>query len=473
MIGQTIAGHYYVIEDLGRGGFGKTYLAEDLNLPNKQHCVVKQFIPPEDIPQEALEQAKRSFEREAMVLHQLGQEHPQIPRLLAYPEEKGQFFLIQEFIKGKDLSHEIKPGERLTENNVINLLDEILKILTFVHQKRVIHRDIKPSNIMRREKDGKLFLIDFGTVKHQVPTQMVNVQGQVKSQFAFKSPGYTPPEQIQLRPKFASDLYALGMTAIFALTGIDPQGIGEDLQTGEVKWREFANVKPQLGDIIDRLVKQDYRDRYPSAVEAHQALQDFINPPLTPKPKSSLVKKLLATTALLFTLGGGGYYVWQQNQTPLPLTYENLEQGIKIDYPDNWILEQVEDPFGTVARLYPQNLDKDTPVEVTITAIAVEPDFDLSKFSNNAIGKIIQHLPEAKIIDSRQIELNNKPAHRIVYTGKKKDSNLTNKYLQVWFKEGDRVLIMTYVAPEDEYQEFSETVEEMMIDSLVTEEVRD
>lgn len=470
MIGQTIAGHYYVIEELGRGGFGKTYLAEDLNLPNQQRCVVKQFIPPEDIPPEALEQAKGSFEREAMILHQLGQEHPQIPRLLAYPEEQGQFFLIQELIEGHDLSQEIKLGSRLAEKRVISLLDEILKILIFVHQQGVIHRDIKPSNIMRREKDGKLFLIDFGTVKQQVPTQMVTVQGQVKSQFAFKSPGYTPPEQIQLRPKFASDLYALGMTAIFALTGMHPEELQEDSETGEVKWREFANVNPKLADIIDRMVRYNFQERYPSAVEADQALQEFLNPSTAVKPKLSFVKKLLATTALLFTLGGGGYYLWQQSKTPLLITYENTEYGIAIDYPDNWILERVEDPFGTVARFYPQKSEAEN-ILVTLEAIEVDINASLDDYNNLAISKIIKYLPAAKIIDSRPIELNNKPAHRIVYTGKKKNTDYVSKYLQVWFKESDRVFIMTYVAPEDKYQDFSETVEQMMIDSLIVGEV--
>lgn len=91
-----------------------------MDLPNKQRCVVKQFSPPEDIPPEALEQAKRSFEREAIVLHQLGHEHPQIPRLLAYPQEKGQFFLVQELIEGDDLRSEIQQAERLTEKKVTN-----------------------------------------------------------------------------------------------------------------------------------------------------------------------------------------------------------------------------------------------------------------------------------------------------------------------------------------------------------------
>jgi serine/threonine-protein kinase len=226
---------------------------------------------------------------------------------------------------------------------------------------------------MRRAKDGKLFLIDFGTVKQQIPTEIVTIAGEVKSQFAFTSEGYTPYEQLKLKPKLASDIYALGMMVIFALTGIPPNQIPEDRETGQFKWRDRISLNPKLADIIDNMVRHDYRDRYPSAIQARQALQEFLNPVIIPpsppvKPKFSGFKKIIATTALLFTLGGG-YYLWQQNQQPVLLTYENTEYGIEMEYPDDWVLEKVEDPFGTVARLYPE---QDTSVEVTLEAIEID-----------------------------------------------------------------------------------------------------
>ena len=472
VIGKTIAGHYHIIRELGKGGFGQTYLAEDLFLPNKQHCVVKQFAPPRNIPSDALEQAKRAFEREAMVLHQLGQEHSRIPRLLAYPEEQGQFFLIQEYIKGKDLSEEIASGKKSTETKVINILEEILEILTFVHQKGVIHRDIKPSNLIRREKDGKLFLIDFGTVKQQVSTTIVTTQGKDGSQFAFQSIGYTPTEQLQLRPKFASDLYALGMTAIFALTGIHPARIPEDSTTREIRWREFAKASPKLADFIDKMVHHDYRDRYSTAGEALKALREIKLPAthiIKPQAKLAILKKIVATTALLLALGGGGYYIWRQNRTPLLLTYENSEYGIDLDYPDNWILEKIEDPF-TLARFYPQK-SQGKDVRVTLEAVKVEANSSLDEYTNIAISQILKYLPSAKIIDSQQIKLDGKLAHRVIYTGKDKDTSSTNKYLQVWYKEADTVPVLTYVAPEEKYQDFVETVEHTIINSLFVGEL--
>lgn len=486
MIGQTIAGHYHITEELGQGGFGQTYLARDFNLPDKPYCVVKQFVPPRDIPPAALKQAQDCFEREAVVLHELGQEHAQIPRLLAYLEEKGQFFLIQEFIEGKDLSQEIKPGTKLSEEKAIDILEEVLKILTFVHQKRVIHRDIKPSNIVRRKKDGKLFLIDFGTVKQQVQTQLVNTvivstQGRSKSRFAFQTLGYTPPEQIKMKPKFASDFYALGMTAIFALTGIHPKEIPEDSITGEIKWRDYAarslmdrvKINPKLADFLDKMVRQNYCDRYATAEEALKALQEIKLPAtrILKKPyiRFNISPKIVAGIALLFALGGASsYYLRQQNRIPLLLTYENSEHGINIDYPDNWNLDKIEDPF-TLARFYPRKSDaKD--VRVTLEAVEVETDSSLDEYSNINISQILKYLPKARIIDSRKIELNNKPAHRVVYTGKAKNSNSLDRYLQVWFKEADKIFVMTYVAPDEQYRDFGEVVEQTMIPSLVEQE---
>lgn len=266
---QFIAGHYRILRKLGSGAFGHTYLAEDAHLPDKKHCVVKQ-LKPKSPDEFTIATAKRLFPREAAILNRLG-EHPQIPRLLAHLEEDRELYLVQEYIAGHDLDQEIKSGTKLEESAVVKMLDQILTILTFVHQQKVIHRDLKPSNIMRRTKDGKLFLIDFGAVK-EIVTQVSNAQ---KFTVAIGTPGYMPIEQSMGQPRYCSDIYALGMTTIFALTGIEPSLLFRDRHPGEIKWRDRTNVNPKLGDIIDRMVRQDYRDRYPDAAAAHQALKEF------------------------------------------------------------------------------------------------------------------------------------------------------------------------------------------------------
>jgi WD40 repeat protein/tRNA A-37 threonylcarbamoyl transferase component Bud32 len=279
MLGITLSSRYKIVKHLGGGGFGQTYLAEDLQLPGNPLCVVKQLHPQSTDPL-TLQVAKRLFDREAQVLYQLGN-HDQIPRLLAHFEENQEFYLVQEFIEGHDLKQELPVGLRLNETQVIALCQELLTILEFVHDKGVIHRDIKPANIIRRKQDGKLVLIDFGAVK-QVATQTANSQKDTSLTVAIGSPGYMPNEQLSGKPQFCSDIYAVGMLGIQALTGLPPSQLPSDAKTSEILWRDKwqhdipakqVAANPHLADVLDTMVRYDYRQRYQTATEALQALQ--------------------------------------------------------------------------------------------------------------------------------------------------------------------------------------------------------
>ncbi|AFZ24473.1 tetratricopeptide repeat protein,tetratricopeptide repeat protein,protein kinase family protein [Cylindrospermum stagnale PCC 7417] len=276
MLGNTLVGRYQIISHLGGGGFGETFIAYDTQLPGTPECVVKKLKPQSTDPV-TLETARRLFDTEAQVLYKLGT-HDRIPQLLAYFEENAEFYLVQEFIPGDDLSKEITPGTTLSQDQVISLLREILQILEFVHQQKVIHRDVNPRNILRRQQDGKLILIDFGAVK-QITTQVIIPGGKTKSTVAIGTPGYIPGEQAQGTPKFSSDLYALGIIAIQSLTGLNPEQIEKDAETNEIIWRNSAAVSPEFAQFIDKMVCYDFRQRYPSAKLALQALQELA--PLT------------------------------------------------------------------------------------------------------------------------------------------------------------------------------------------------
>lgn len=158
-----LAGRYQIIKSLGGGGFGRTFLAIDLQLPDSPTCVVKQFRPQINNPQE-LAIAKRLFDNEAKTSHNLGN-HDQIPRLFAHFEQKGKFYLVQEFIEGQTLEQELEGDRRWTQAELVLALRDILQVLAFVHGAQVIHRDIKPANLIRRQRDRKIVLIDFGAVK--------------------------------------------------------------------------------------------------------------------------------------------------------------------------------------------------------------------------------------------------------------------------------------------------------------------
>jgi serine/threonine protein kinase len=269
MIGQLLAGRYRVLKVLGAGGFGQTYITEDRHLPGQPKCVLKHLKPTSTSP-EVLEIARKLFQKEAETLQQLGS-HEQIPRLLAFFEENQEFYLVQEYIVGHTLSSELGTQQKWVESAVHRLLREVLTILEFVHGRGVIHRDIKPDNIMRRDADGKLVLIDFGAIK-QVRTPQYPNLGEVTKTIAIGTPGYMPLEQAGGTPRPSSDLYALGMIGIQALTGQHPTELPEDQTTGELQWRQLATTGSPLTAFLSKMTSSHFRDRYATAHEALQAL---------------------------------------------------------------------------------------------------------------------------------------------------------------------------------------------------------
>ena len=264
LVGQTIQGRYYVVKQLGRGGVGVTFIAQDQQCFDSQ-CVVKQ-LKPKSASDKTLEIARRLFNREAEIMNRLGH-CDRIPRLLAYFEHQNDFFLVQELIEGQDLSNEIIAGQPWSEEKAIDLLRDILEVLLVVQQYSVIHRDLKPSNLMRRDKDQKIVLIDFGSVK-QISTQIVDAAGEVKQTVAVGTKSYMPTEQMMGRPGFYSDIYAVGVIVIQALTGVPPKKYTIN-QNGELIWRNLLDPKvayqPKFLNLLDKMVRYRHQERYSSA----------------------------------------------------------------------------------------------------------------------------------------------------------------------------------------------------------------
>lgn len=268
---------YVPIKVLGRGGFGAAFLARDRDTPRMRLCVVKQFQPVGNMSDTQLQLAQNLFEREAEVLEEIGSQHDHIPDLFAYftvkvpglqPGLEDKFFyLAQEYIDGQNLEEELIEKNKFSEAEVVEVLQEILKILQFVHDKGIIHRDIKPSNIMRR-RDGRLFLLDFGAVKQvtKVPVGTGNSSTGIYSQ------GFAPPEQMsggQVYP--STDLYALAVTIITLLTGQEPTQLF-DSYSNQWKWKQYAQASSQLASILDKMLLSPPNQRFQSAGEALSAL---------------------------------------------------------------------------------------------------------------------------------------------------------------------------------------------------------
>ncbi len=284
--GQILGGHYQVEKFLGKGGFGETYLARDTHLPDRPYRIVKKLKPQSTEPF-VLQAAKDLFEREAQVLYKLGEpsEVPrQIPKLFAHFEENQEFYLVQEYIEGHDLTEEIPPQNRnkLSEPEATQLLREILEALEILHQKDIIHRDIKPANIRRRKSDGKIVLIDFGAVKQIATKPTTSQQGTTSFTLPIGTPGYMPDEQGKGYPNLSSDIYAVGMLAIQALTGLPPHQLPRDPNSLEIIWQNQASVSAELAAILNKMVAYNSANRYKNAPEALSAINPTIIPTIKP-----------------------------------------------------------------------------------------------------------------------------------------------------------------------------------------------
>lgn len=263
---SIIIGQYYkIVKKLGVGGFGETYIAEDSRRLGSQ-CVIKKLTFKSN-NQDELEKAQELFYREAKTLKDLGK-HDQIPYLSAYFSEDQEFYLVQEYIEGDSLEEEISSRGKFKEQEVIEFLLGILPVLEYIHKKQVIHRDIKPSNILHRDQDKKFILIDFGGVKAPLLSNSTLPNSSGGNLTKIFTIGYTPKEQMDGYPEFNSDIYALGMTVIKALTGIEPKDISRNSSNKMLAWRTKANnVGDQLAAIIDRMIQENHTDRYTNVEE--------------------------------------------------------------------------------------------------------------------------------------------------------------------------------------------------------------
>lgn len=261
---------YRVLDLIGQGGFGKTFLAIEESHSVQSPCVIKQLFLTDlnaDLRQKAVEQ----FYQEALQLCDLGS-HSQIPQLLDFFGQDGYLYLVQEWIDGQNLEQELSESSPFNETEIRQLLSELLPVLQYMHDHQVIHRDIKPANIIRRRLNQQLVLVDFGAAKCLTATELMHTGTMIGSA------EYTAPEQLKGKAVFSSDLYSLGATCLHLLTQQSPFALfdsSEDIW----RWREFVDqpVSKSLGYILDKLLLSATRRRYQSAAEVIEDLNNVGN----------------------------------------------------------------------------------------------------------------------------------------------------------------------------------------------------
>ncbi|MGB3205424.1 MAG: serine/threonine-protein kinase [Crinalium sp.] len=290
---------YRAINPLGKGGFGRTFLAVDQDIPSQPRCVIKQLHFSHSDP-DTFKKVVDLFNQEAIRLDELGK-HPQITALLANFEQEQNLYLVQDFIDGNTLEAELEKNGVYNESQIWELLKSLLPVLQFIHKQKVVHRDIKPSNIIRRQTDNQLVLIDFGVAK------LLTNSAMLKTGTIIGSPEYMAPEQTRGKALPASDLYSLGVTCINLLTDISPFDMF-DVVNDCWAWQDFlpagVKVSDRLTQILDKLLKDSLKERYQSAEEVLQAinLNNTIKPTQSPDVISLISQLNIDYTKLQYWL---------------------------------------------------------------------------------------------------------------------------------------------------------------------------
>ncbi|MBD2691429.1 serine/threonine-protein kinase [Anabaena catenula] len=451
MIGRIITGRYKIIKNIGQGAFGTTYLAIDTQIPQPNECIVKHFTPLSTDP-EVLKKSKVLFEREAKTLKQLGT-HPQIPTLLAYTEETPDFFIIQEYIEGHDLTQELPSGVPISEDFVTKLLTEIIEVLVIIHAQNVIHRDLKPQNIRRRKKDNKIVIIDFGAVKEIGTQQLGNQQPQTGT--IIGTPGYIPREQADGNPVFSSDIYAVGMIGIQALTGKHPINLPIDSRTGKVIWRNDVKFSNKFADVLDKMVISHHQDRYLTAKSALTALEEIshkkwklpkINPLIL---KIAPIGLVIAIAIILFLQRSISECGGELS------TYQNSEYNLTIKYPQCWQRDDSTDPItGKILTFIQQKQN------AKLIISSSEYLGTLDNYQKIHVEDIEKYLEAAEIIEQDATIVGNKPGKKIISTGKNGNDKIKNMYVMTL--RGNTAYMITYSATIDDYDRFLPTAEKMI-----------
>ncbi|MFB2835692.1 protein kinase domain-containing protein [Floridanema evergladense] len=388
---------YRIIQLLGAGGFGRTFLAEDIDKLNER-CVVKQFLPQAQ-GSWATQKATELFQQEARRLQLLG-EHTQIPTLFAYFEEDKLLYLVQQFIEGDNLLQELGKQGAFSEQKIREFLIDVLPVLQFIHQQKVIHRDIKPDNIIRRRTDGKLVLIDFGIAKQLTATTISQPGTHIGTL------GYAPVEQMQDGTAYpVSDLYSLGVTCFRLLTQTSPHNLFVNSGYEWAKnWQRYLPkpINDNLGYVLDKLLQKDMQQRYQSADEVWRDLhtenlpttinqnipqltqpstsfiEKPVDKPIVEKPKiNHKPKALIAGLGIVFLLlVGGGYWYWQKSNNPRTLVGHSDEVNTIAVSSDGKTIASGSDDKSV--KLWQLNEGKEIPTlnghSDWIYSVAISPD---------------------------------------------------------------------------------------------------
>ena len=311
-----INNRYRAIKVLGQGGFGKTYLGIDQSHANLPRCVIKQLLPANHNQRE---KAWQKFQQEAIRLQKLGQ-HPQIPELLGFVEQENKYYLIQEFIDGQNLAVELSQQGIFNEQKIKKFLEDLLPVIDFIHQNKIIHRDIKPANIVRRYSDGKVILVDFGAAKS------VARKDAFQTGTVIGSAEYLAPEQARGKAVFSSDLYGLGVTCIHLLTNVSPFDL-IDLNNAWI-WTQYLvdnDVSASLIYLLNKMICFSLSQRYQTAADIIRDLHNYSIQSNQSKPK--IFQSIVLITLISLGIVSSSIFIATRNKQSIPVLDQKTESS--------------------------------------------------------------------------------------------------------------------------------------------------
>lgn len=498
--GETILNQdnkYQIESYLGKGGFGYTYRAN--NLKENTPCVIKHFNPSE---KQFKETGLRLFNREAEKLKQI--EHPQIPHFIDFFEQEGEYYLIQEYIDGHDLSEEIKPGVRQNETYVIRLLKDILDILIMIHKQGLIHRDLKPSNIRRRKVDNKIVLIDFGSVK-QVIAETENDSNNQPTTY-IHSHQYSSPEQIEGRANSNSDIYSLGIIVICALTG-EPYNSpmlpnfsnrSRAYINDRIEWHNYApHIREELKNIIDKMVVFDYVKRYQSAEDVLKDLEiiELNSIPVTSwgwgktatdKATTKVDNKwtnitnslkgnkiAIVGSVLIGIIGIIGLLYIPDNPESINQTYSLPTDQITIKYPEKWNYEEIGNFDNDRVKFFPENINNSNRCLAKLVISKnhdLQETLSLSEYTDRILKNLRDKYPDRPIKNETTITtiVSGKKGYKITYT--RQENQCQFQILQTGTIRNRQAYNLSYIATSEDYNKYLRTIESMIDSFRILEE---
>ncbi|MEO1465124.1 MAG: tetratricopeptide repeat protein [Cyanobacteria bacterium J06633_1] len=320
MIGKTIGGKYQMVKYLGGNSHTHSYVAKSLSQAGDRYYL--EIIKVQDSAKASLSAITQEIMTGFNKLSVIDKDR-RIPQVIEYFVDESQIFVVQEYIEGKNLAQIVEDQFILSETEVVNVLLSTATALNPFHKQQILHGNIKPSSLIERHDDGRITLVDFSLVNESA------------NSLPDSKTGYIPPEQIAGRASCASDIYALGMTAIHVLTGTSPQNLEKNPRTGEILWHRKARISPNFAKILDKMICLDRSQRYQSLNRVVRDLKKI-------KHKSrfgSVYKYLLLLPILIF---GSiiGMAQWAQRAAILEFYNGDIKLGEKqyqkaINYYDN------------------------------------------------------------------------------------------------------------------------------------------